>query len=166
MYIFRSSRLFLEYPDTFFILSGHFLHHLETFQFIPTLFRSSWNFPVHLYTLYIIWIFCIVSGHFPKYPEILQPIMSFLQKLSGFAKTFRSALLTCWRGFSDSAPPTTNTRTRTVETITWCKDFKWPFVYYCLLMFPESWCKNVSILSFAGIFMATIWWNSRWGSDW
>ena len=62
---------------------------MENFQFIPT--------------LHIIWIFCIVSGHFPKYPEILQQIMSLLQKLSGFAKTFRSALLTRWRGFSDSA---------------------------------------------------------------
>ena len=62
---------------------------METFQFIPTLFRSSGNFPVHPDTLHIIWIFCIVSGHFPKYPEILQQIMSLLQKLSGFAKTFR-----------------------------------------------------------------------------
>ena len=93
-YIFRSSRLFLEYPDTFFRFSGHFLHHLETFQFILTLFRSSGNFPVHPDTLHIIWIFCIVSGHFPKYPEIPQQIISLLQKLSGFAKTFRSALLT------------------------------------------------------------------------
>ena len=82
---------FLEYPDTFFRLSGHFLHHMENFQFIPT--------------LHIIWIFCIVSGHFPKYLEILQQIMSLLQKLSGFAKTFRSALLTRWRGFSDSGYP-------------------------------------------------------------
>ena len=83
-YISRSSRLFLEYPDTFFRLSGHyiiwkgssssrhFLDHPETFQFIRTLCVS----------LRIIWIFCTVSGHFPKYPEILQPIMSLLQKLS------------------------------------------------------------------------------------
>ena len=49
-----------------------------------------------------IWIFCVASGHFPNYPEILQPIMSMSQKLSGFAKTFRSALLTRWQGFSDS----------------------------------------------------------------
>ena len=49
------------------------------------------------------WIICIVSRHFPKYPEIIQPIMSLLQKLSEFAKTFRSALLTRWRVFSDSA---------------------------------------------------------------
>ena len=76
---------------------------METFQFIPTLFRSPWNFPVHPDTLHIIWIFFIVSGHFPKYPEILQQIISLLQKLSGFTKTFRSALLTRWRGFSDSA---------------------------------------------------------------
>ena len=47
----------------------------------------------------MIWIFCIV-----KYPEIFQPIMNLLQKLSGFAKTFRTALLTRWRGFWDSAP--------------------------------------------------------------
>ena len=88
-YIFRSSRLFLEYPDTFFRFSGHFLHHLETFQFILTLFRSSGNFPVHPDTLHIIWIFCNA-----KYPEILLAIMNLSQKLSGFAKTFRSALLT------------------------------------------------------------------------
>ena len=31
--------------------------------------------------------------------------MNLLQKLSGFAKTFRSALLTRWRGFCDSACP-------------------------------------------------------------
>ena len=65
-YISRSSRLFLEYPDIFFRLSGHFLHHMEAFQFIPTLFRSSRNFPVHPDTLHISWIFCIVSGYFPK----------------------------------------------------------------------------------------------------
>ena len=42
---------------------------MENFQFIPT--------------LHIIWIFCIVSEHFPKYPEILQQIMSLMQKFSG-----------------------------------------------------------------------------------
>ena len=61
------------------------------------LFRLSGNFPVHPDTLHIIWIFCIA-----KYPDILQPIMNLSQKLSGFAKTFRSALLTRWRGFCDS----------------------------------------------------------------
>ena len=71
---------------------------MENFQFIPT--------------LHIIWIFCIVSGHFPKYPEILQQIMSLLQKLSGFAKTFRSALLTRWRGFSDSGQTIQNRTTQ------------------------------------------------------
>ena len=101
-YISGSSILFLEYPDKFFRLSGHFLHHMNAFQFIPTLFRSSRIFPVHPDFLHIIWIYCIVSGHFPKYPEILQQIISLLQKLSGFAKTLRSALLTRWRGFSDS----------------------------------------------------------------
>ena len=51
-----------------------------------------------------IWIFCVASGHFPNYPEILQRIMNMTQKLSRFAKTFRSALLTRLRGFSDSGP--------------------------------------------------------------
>ena len=45
---------------------------------------------------------------FPNYPEIHQPIMNMAQKLSGFAKTFRSALLTRWRGFSDSAHDTSD----------------------------------------------------------
>ena len=35
--------------------------------------------------------------------QILLPIMSLLQKLSGFAKTFQSALLTRWQHFCDSA---------------------------------------------------------------
>ena len=59
------------------------------------------NFPVHPDTLHIIWIFCIA-----KYPEIPQPIINLSQKLSGFAKSFRSALLTRWRGFCDSARET------------------------------------------------------------
>ena len=46
---------------------------METFKFIPTLFRSSGNFPVHPDTLHIIWILCIASGHFPINPEIRQP---------------------------------------------------------------------------------------------
>ena len=106
----RSSTLFSDYPDTFSRLTRHFQDHPETFkniqthfqiiqtlsrlskyifQIIRTLFRLSGNFPVHPDTLHIIWIFCIA-----KYPEILQPIMNLSQKLSGFAKTFRSALLT------------------------------------------------------------------------
>ena len=64
--------------------------------------QGSGKHSMYVY-LYMYCIFCIISGHLPKYPEILQPIMSLLQKLSGFAKTFRSALLTRWQGFSDSA---------------------------------------------------------------
>ena len=75
--LFRLSRLF-------FRLSRYIFYNIRT------LLRSSRNFPVHPGTLHIIWIFYIA-----KYPEVLQPIMYFLQKLSGFAKTFRSALLTC-----------------------------------------------------------------------
>ena len=102
-HVTRSSGLFLDYLDTFLKLSRHCLDCTETFQIIHTLFRLSGhifqiirtlfrlsgNFPVHPDTLHIIWIFCIA-----KYPEILQPIMNLSQKLSGFAKTFRSALLT------------------------------------------------------------------------
>ena len=105
-----SSTLFLDYLDTFSKLTGKFQDHPETFQIIQThfqiirtlfrlsryifkiirtLLRLSRNFPVDLDTLHIIWIFYIA-----KYPEVLQPIMYFLQKLSGFAKIFRSALLT------------------------------------------------------------------------
>ena len=76
-YIFRSSRLFLENPDTFFDFPDtfyiiwklsssfrHFLDHLDTFQIIRTLLRSSGNFPVHPDILHIIWILCIVLVHF------------------------------------------------------------------------------------------------------
>ena len=38
--ISRSTKVFLDYPDTFSRLSGHFLDHTETFQ-IHTLFRLS-----------------------------------------------------------------------------------------------------------------------------
>ena len=127
-HIFRSSRLFLDYPDTFSRLSGLFWDHPETFQIfqihfqiIHTLFRVSryifqsiralftlsGNITVHPYTFQIFRKLSSSSVHFvyyldilysirtfSKYPEILLPIMSFLQKLSRFVKTFRSALLT------------------------------------------------------------------------
>ena len=78
--------------QTFFRLSGSSRRFLD-----QTLSRSE-----HPDTFRVMWIFCIASGHLPIYPEILHPIMNRLQKLSGFAKTFRSALLTRWRVFSDS----------------------------------------------------------------
>ena len=94
---FRSSRLFLDYPNTFSRLSGHFLDRLETFQIIQTfpheldtfsrLSGQSGYFPDHPDTF--IWVFCVAFGHFPNYPEILQPIINLLQKLSELAKTFR-----------------------------------------------------------------------------
>ena len=43
-------------------------------------------------TLHFIWIFFVASRHFPNYPKILQPTCR--KKLSGFVKTFWSALLT------------------------------------------------------------------------
>ena len=85
-----SSRLFLEYPYTFFRLSWHILHNMETFQFIPTLFGSSGHFAYYLDILYSIRTFSKISGNSSANNEL-------------FAKTFRSALLTRWRGFSDSA---------------------------------------------------------------
>ena len=87
----RSSGHFPVQPHTFFTLYGHF-------QFVWILSRSSRHILDHPDTFQIIWTpcilsaFCIASGHFSNDLEILQPIMS--QKLSGFAKTFRSALLT------------------------------------------------------------------------
>ena len=50
-----------------------------------------------------VWILVIASRHFSNYPEILQPIMNLSQKLSGFAKTFRVAMLPCYPGFCASA---------------------------------------------------------------
>ena len=101
------------YLDTFYIIwklsssSGHFLDHLDTFQIIWTLFRSSGNFPVQPDTLHITWIIlCEASGHFPSYPEIFQPMLNLSQKLSGFAKTFRVAMLPCYPGFWASARST------------------------------------------------------------
>ena len=80
----RSSRLFLDYLGTFSRLSGHFLDCPETSQFIRTL--------------------CISSGYFvlQSIRKFFSQLMNLSQKLSGFAKTFRSALLTRWRGFCDS----------------------------------------------------------------
>ena len=57
-----SSRLFLDYSDTFSRLSGYFLHRPENFQFMQTLFTSSWQFPVHANTLHIIWTFSKLSS--------------------------------------------------------------------------------------------------------
>ena len=75
-HIFRSSRLSLEYPDTFFTSSG--------------------NFPVHPYTFQIIRKLSSLSGHFVYYLDILYNIRT-CSKISGyssannelFAKTFR-----------------------------------------------------------------------------
>ena len=92
---------FLDHQETFQIIGTHFLDHLDTFQIVQILSRSSRHFLDYPDTFQIIktlcniiWIFCIASGRFPNYLEILQPIMSMPQKLSGLAKTFRPALLT------------------------------------------------------------------------
>ena len=55
--------------------------------------------------------------------------MSLLQKLSGFAKTFRSALLTCWRGFCDSVCIAFHGRHFHFHSI----QYKWP----CSLQFQQ-----------------------------
>ena len=116
-HIFRSSGLFLDYPDTFSSLSGHFQNHLETFQliqihfqFIHTLFRVSryifqsiralftlsGNFRVHPYTFQIFRKLSSSSVHFVYYLDILYSIWTF-SEISGnssannklFAKTFQ-----------------------------------------------------------------------------
>ena len=70
------------------LLAEEFPDNLENVRMLYNVSRYM-DFLDYLDTLHIIWIFCIA-----KYPEILQPIMNLSQKLSGFAKTFRSALLT------------------------------------------------------------------------
>ena len=79
----RSSILFLEYPDTHIRLSRHFLHHLEILQVIPTLFRSSGNFPVHPDTLHIIRTFSKISGNSPANNELVAKNIPDSQNLSG-----------------------------------------------------------------------------------
>ena len=145
-HIFRSSRLFLDYPDTFSKLSGHFKDHPETFQIIQihfqiiqTLFRvsryifqsiralftSSGNITVHPYTFQIFRKLSSSSVHFVSYLDILYSIWTF-SKISGnssannelVAKTFPSALLTRWRFFSDSALHWTHLAYSMVATLT------------------------------------------------
>ena len=114
-HIFRSSRLFLDYPDTFSRLS--FQDHPETFQIIQihfhiiytlfrvsiqifqiirTLFALSENFLVHPDTFQIIRKLSSSYGHFAYFLDILYSIRTF-SKISGnssannelVAKTFR-----------------------------------------------------------------------------
>ena len=73
--ISRSYRLFLDSTDTYSRLSGHFLHRLETFQFIQTLFRSPRHFPVHPDTLHIVWI--LPDGFAHLTPSELNVFFSF-----------------------------------------------------------------------------------------
>ena len=116
-HIFRSSRLLLDYLDTFFRLSGRFQGHPETFQIIQihfhiiytlfrvsiqifqiirTLFALSENFLVHPDTFQIIRKLSSSYGHFAYFLDILYSIRTF-SKISGnssannelVAKTFR-----------------------------------------------------------------------------
>ena len=110
--IFRSSGLFLDYPNTFSRLSRHLQDHSETFQIIQiqiqiihtpfrksryifqiilTLFTSSGNFLVHPDTFSIIRKLSSSSGHFAYYLDILYCKVSRNSSANNelVAKTFR-----------------------------------------------------------------------------
>ena len=65
--------------------------------------------------------------------------MSLLQKLSRFAKTFRSALLTRWRGFSDSGLPHENLKGIMYH------DWKMDFLSYLILKHYSTKCSQIEI---------------------
>ena len=88
-------------------LSGNFQDRLESFQTVRKLFRQSGNFPDRPETFQTVQKLSIQSGNFLTH-SINQASFNgqfciYAQKLSGRAKTFRSAMQTRRRGFSDSA---------------------------------------------------------------
>ena len=77
--------------DNFFItssssssLDNFFINHLESFQTIRKVFRSSGKFPYHLESFQIIWKVSRSSGKFPDHPESFQIIW----KVSRPSRTF------------------------------------------------------------------------------
>ena len=95
-------------------LSGNFPDYLETFQNIWKLSRLSKNFPDYPETFQSVRKtfqtfrkLSRQSGNFLTYSTVHASFNGhffiYAQKLSGRAKTFRSAMLTRWRGFWDSA---------------------------------------------------------------
>ena len=81
-HIFRSSGLFLYYPNTFSSLKRHFQDHFQIiqtlfrvscyiFQIIRTLLTSYGNFPGHPDTFQIIGKLSSSSGYFAYYLDIL-----------------------------------------------------------------------------------------------
>ena len=100
-------------------LSGNFPHPPETFQSVWKLSRLSKNFPDCVETFQTLWKLSKLSGNFPNCPIYFQTVWKpsrlmlcfelilsqfcrYAQKLSRRAKTFRSAMPTRRRGFSDS----------------------------------------------------------------
>ena len=96
-HISRSSRLFLDYQETFSRISRHFLNRQETFQFIQTLFRSSRHFSVHpdtyvdiilfayyLDTLYSIRTFSKLSGNSSAKNELVAKTFRICKNFPGF----------------------------------------------------------------------------------
>ena len=102
-HIFRSSGLFLDYPNTFSRLSRHLQDHPETFQIIQiqiqiihTLFRVS-RYIFRLYghslhhreTFQFIRTLCILSGYFVQYSHIFKIFGNSSANNELVAKTFR-----------------------------------------------------------------------------
>ena len=100
----------------------------------------------------MIWIFCIA-----KYPEILQPIMNLMQKLSGFAKTFRSALLTRWRGFCDSV----SSKNECNKFERWMCEWREISGHCCVLISYQFW--GSSCVRVGASQRNVIWWKCEGG---
>ena len=110
----RLSGILPDCPETFqtvwYIsrLSGHFPCGPKIFHTVIKLSKLSGNFPICLGTLQTIWHIPRLSRNLPDCPKTFQTytmfdlIFRYAQKLSGRGKTFRSAMSTRQRGFSDS----------------------------------------------------------------
>ena len=80
--------------------SRHLADHLDSFQIIWILWISSGHFSNHPYTFTFIRILFRWSGHFAELPQIFILCGYSSDHLdSGFSQTFRSALLAGWRVF-------------------------------------------------------------------
>ena len=97
-HISRSSGLFLDYPDTFYMIrklsssSTHLLDHPDTFQFIRTFYyldtlyitltfsKSSGNSSVN--NKLVAKTFRILSGYFVKHPDIFQVIQKLFTQMN------------------------------------------------------------------------------------
>ena len=114
------SRQFVDCPHSFLIvrtiygLSGQFLYSPDSFWIVPTVFGLFGQFMDYPDNFWIIRTVSGLSGQFFGYPEKFQPVSGWIWNARSntyliaktfriFAKTFWTAMLPRWQGFSDSA---------------------------------------------------------------